>query len=89
MAENVAVTLVLNGRPIRVRAGITVAAALAQAGMTAIRASVRGEPRSVLCGMGICYECRATIDGTPHRRTCMMQVADGMRVETSAGGGHA
>lgn len=37
-----------------------------------LRLSVTGEPRGPLCGMGICFECRATIDGKPHVRTCQM-----------------
>ncbi len=48
----------------------------------ACRTSVAGEPRGVLCAMGICFECRVTIDGVPHRRACMELVREGMRVET-------
>lgn len=36
----------------------------------AFRTSVSGEPRAPMCGMGICMECRATVDGVPHQRTC-------------------
>jgi hypothetical protein len=32
--------------------------------------------------MGICFECRVTIDGVPHRRACMEACAPEMRVET-------
>ncbi len=50
---------------------ITVAAALENAGRRALRRSVGGEPRGVLCAMGICFECRVEIGGVPHRRACM------------------
>jgi NADPH-dependent 2,4-dienoyl-CoA reductase/sulfur reductase-like enzyme len=50
---------------------ITVAAALENAGRSALRKSVTGQPRGVLCAMGICYECRVEIDGVAHRRACM------------------
>lgn len=74
-------SIAVNGRSVRVRAGTTVAAAILQAG-SASRASVRREPRQPLCGMGICYECRARIDGQPHQRTCQILCRPGMQVAT-------
>jgi len=35
--------------------------------------------------MGICFECRVTVDGDPHRRACLEPVRDGMEVETDGG----
>lgn len=78
------VSLIVDGRRIAADAGVTVAAALADAGVTGLRASVSGEPRGVLCAMGICFECRVSIDGTPHRRACMELVRDGMTIATAA-----
>jgi hypothetical protein len=69
----------LNDRPMRVRPGTTVAAAILEAG-SASRLSVRGDRRQPLCGMGICYECRAWIDGQAHQRTCQILCRPGMRV---------
>lgn len=66
------------GRPLRVVKGMTIASALANAGMLVLRRSVTGEPRGALCAMGICQECRMTVDGISHRRACMTPVADGM-----------
>jgi predicted molibdopterin-dependent oxidoreductase YjgC len=74
-------TIVVDGQAIRVQPGTTVAAALIQAGHPC-RISVSGEPRNALCGMGICFECRAVIDGIRHRRSCQTVCADGMIVET-------
>jgi sarcosine oxidase subunit alpha len=59
----------------------TVSAALLQAGVPC-RRSVTGEPRTALCGMGICFECRATVNGGPHRRTCQLICSEGMVVES-------
>ena len=70
----------VNGRATRVDQGSTVAAALLAAGETSFRISESGEPRAPLCGMGTCYECRATIDGVEQRRTCLVRVRPGMRV---------
>ncbi|MGJ5819649.1 (2Fe-2S)-binding protein [Paludibaculum fermentans] len=76
-------TVILDGRPVQVDAGTTVAAALLNAGVTAFRHSVTGEPRAPLCGMGICFECRVTVDGVEHCRSCQTLCAEGMQVTTS------
>lgn len=75
-----AFVLHINGKLTSVSAGTTVAAAILQAG--ARRRSVRGEARQPLCGMGICYECRAEIDGRSHQKTCQILCRPNMRVKT-------
>jgi sarcosine oxidase subunit alpha len=72
----------LNGRPVRVREGITVAAALVNEGIWSFRRSASGEWRGPLCGMGICHECRVTIDGIAHRRACLEPITVGMEITT-------
>jgi NADPH-dependent 2,4-dienoyl-CoA reductase/sulfur reductase-like enzyme len=79
------VTLSLDGRPVSVPAGSTVAAALANAGVAFCRTSVAGERRGPLCAMGVCFECRVTIDEVPHQRACLAGCAENMRVVTGAG----
>ncbi|KAA6457613.1 (2Fe-2S)-binding protein [Acidobacteria bacterium AB60] len=76
------VTVRINGRPLSAPAGASVAAVILQSGIP-FRTSVSGEPRSALCGMGICEECRATVDGVPHTRTCQLLAADGMDIRTA------
>lgn len=78
------VTVRINGQRITVPAGTLVAAAIAQAGVMQCRTSVRGEPRGPLCGMGICFECRATLNGVPHVRTCQRVCEPEMEIVTSA-----
>ena len=80
MAERVPIRV--NGRPFDVASGATVAAALLAMGEFCFRLSVTGEPRAPLCGMGICMECRVTIDGVAHVRSCQIVCRDGMSVET-------
>jgi hypothetical protein len=75
------ITVILNGTAVSVPRGSTVAAALLNASLPC-RRSVTGEARTALCGMGICFECRATVDGHAHRRTCQLACRDGMVVET-------
>jgi D-hydroxyproline dehydrogenase subunit gamma len=76
------VRLTINGHEVRVPTGTIVAAAVSIAGVHRYRRSVTGEARAPLCGMGICFECRATIDGRPHRLSCQTVCAEGMRVIT-------
>lgn len=76
------VRMTVNGREMSAAAESSVAAVLLDAGITRFRASVSGEPRAPLCGMGVCYECRVDIDGQPHRRACMVRVREGMSVST-------
>lgn len=73
--------LTLDGRPLRVAAGTTVAAALALGGDGTTRTSVSGQRRAPLCGMGVCQECRVTIDGQ-RRLACQTLCLEGMQVET-------
>ncbi len=81
------VEILANGRRSRVPSGITVAAALLELGVTVFRRSATGEARGPVCGMGVCYECRVTIDGVPNRRACIVPVANGMVVISGAADG--
>jgi sarcosine oxidase subunit alpha len=76
-----AVSLTVNGQQVSVLAGATVAVAVAIAGQVC-RTSVSGEPRGPLCGMGICYECRVSINGVTHCRSCQILCEPGMEVRT-------
>jgi len=77
----VRVQIWLNGASLEVPEGTMASTALLAAGVPC-RISVAGEARTALCGMGICFECRATVDGIPHRRTCQLPCHEGMRLET-------
>lgn len=79
-----AVTVTIDGRRVSVAAGASVAVALLDADVVRFRRSVRGEPRGPVCGMGICYECRVTIDGAAHQRACLVDCEEGMVIETGA-----
>jgi D-hydroxyproline dehydrogenase subunit gamma len=77
------VQLTINGQAIRVPAGSTVAAAIARLPVEAYRHSVQGEARAPLCGMGICYECRVTINQREHTLSCQTLCEEGMVVTTT------
>jgi sarcosine oxidase subunit alpha len=79
MSEQVTVTV--NGKPVAVPSGATAAVAIALAGV-ACRKSVTGEWRGPLCGMGICFECRAVINGKPHCRSCQIVCSPSMEISS-------
>ena len=74
-------SITINGKPVPVAAGTSVAAAIMMANEPC-RFSVLGEPRTPLCGMGICMECRATVNGVAQMRTCQLVCTPFMQVVT-------
>jgi len=72
----------INGRPLRVERGTTVAAAILQAGITSFFHSPDGESRAPLCGMGVCYGCTVTIGGESGMLACQTVCKKGMEVVT-------
>ncbi|WP_395062925.1 2Fe-2S iron-sulfur cluster-binding protein [Paraburkholderia silvatlantica] len=80
-------TLTIDGHEVSVAPGSSVAAAIAiaakaQHAAPVTRRSVSGALRGPLCGMGICQECRVTIDGVPHRLACQTVCVAGMKIVT-------
>ena len=82
------VNVTINGQPVQVRRGETVAAAVLVQGLTYTRSTpVSGARRAPLCLMGVCFECLMVIDGRPNQRACMETVREGMRIECQQGTG--
>lgn len=74
----------VDGDPVPVPAGSSVAAALLLAGAIPNRRSaVSGAPRAPYCMMGVCFECLVEIDGVPERQACLVTAVDGMSVRRS------
>jgi predicted molibdopterin-dependent oxidoreductase YjgC len=72
----------IDGRPVAVPEGTSVAVAMYLSGSKVFRHSVTGQPRAPLCGMGICFECCVTVDGARNIRSCMTPCREGMEVST-------
>ena len=86
-AQN-SVNVTINGQPVQVPAGETVAAAVLTHGLPYTRTTpVSGAPRAPFCLMGACFECLMVIDGIANQRACMAQVREGMRIECQQGAG--
>jgi len=77
------VRVTINGQLSEITTGMTIAAALVATGVRTTRTSVSGQPRGPLCGMGICQECRVTVDGRAHVLACQTLCRDGQTIETA------
>jgi sarcosine oxidase subunit alpha len=79
------VAIRVNGKPVEACCGETLFAALLAAGVRTLRHSFRSPTKTArggFCGMGVCQECRVTVDGRPDQRACMTEVRAGMEVLT-------
>nr|WP_314580173.1 (2Fe-2S)-binding protein [uncultured Pseudomonas sp.] len=80
------VSLTFNEQTFEVPAGTSVAAALLMSGIHRFRATPVSEaPRAPYCMMGVCFECLVEIDGVPNRQSCLIDVAQGMRIRSQEG----
>ncbi len=79
------VGILLDGRPVAAFEGETVATVLLAQGEIATRTTVKGEPRGIYCGMGVCFDCLVVVEGVPNTRACMTRVRDGMQVARQDG----
>jgi len=68
------------GREIRCRVGVSLAAALTDAHELDLRDAGDGDIRGVFCGMGVCQECRLIVNGRHGVRACMTPVRESLRV---------
>lgn len=67
--------------------GESIAAALLANNIRTIRYSEKQNlPRGIYCGIGNCYECRATVNGQRSVRTCITNVEEHMRIHTQGQG---
>lgn len=77
------IKLKIDGQTIFVHEGSSVAAAIFAGKPKLFRTSFSGEQRFPLCGMGICFECRVSINGVKHRPSCQVLAKEGMKIETN------
>jgi predicted molibdopterin-dependent oxidoreductase YjgC len=76
----------VDGQFIQAYAGETIATAIMASGQRTLRWTIkRDEPRSVYCGIGICYDCLVTVDGVPNQRACMTLAKPGLVVTRQRG----
>ncbi|MFI2073067.1 MULTISPECIES: (2Fe-2S)-binding protein [Streptomyces] len=81
--------ITFDGRTVTALPGQSLAAALWGAGILAWRTTrAGGRPRGAFCGIGQCFDCLATVNGTPNRRACLVPARPGDAVTTQEGHGH-
>jgi sarcosine oxidase subunit alpha len=77
------VKVTINDQPVEAYAGETVAIVLMTSGHEIFQHSNHDHtPRTLYCGMGVCFNCLVTIDGVPNVRACATKVSEGMAIET-------
>ncbi len=78
------ITFTFNGNPIQCEEGQSIAAALINSDQRELRKTRFGdEPRSIFCGIGICFDCVVVINGVANQRSCLIEAHDGMKVESA------
>ena len=78
-----AITVTVDGERVEGVRGQTLAGVLLGSGRLAWRAtSERNEPRGAFCGIGVCFDCIAEVNGERDVRLCQRRAADGDRVAT-------
>jgi predicted molibdopterin-dependent oxidoreductase YjgC len=82
-ADEKRVRVRIDGEVAEIAAGATVAAAIAMTHGFTTRTSVSGQPRAPLCGMGVCQECRVTVDGRAHVLACQTICREGQIIRTT------
>jgi hypothetical protein len=77
------ITITFDGQPIRAYAEDSVGAALTRAGVRSWRTTRRkGRPRGLFCGIGVCYDCLLSVDGSANQRACLVRAVDGMELSS-------
>jgi predicted molibdopterin-dependent oxidoreductase YjgC len=80
---SVMVGVTVDGEPVQVYPGETVATVLLATGRQTFRHTEHlHASRSLFCGIGVCFDCLVTVDGQPNVRACMTRVQAGMAIET-------
>lgn len=86
MESSKMIAFTFNNQRIVCREGLPIAAALMENGIRMIRRCHKtNEARGIFCGIGHCFECRATVDGVPNQRTCLTLAKNDMVVTSICG----
>jgi len=75
------ITISVDGQPTKGLVGQTIAGILLGAGRASWRrTAVADEPRGLFCGIGVCFDCIATVNGVRDVRACLRRAEDGDEV---------
>ena len=80
------IKVTVDDQPVEAYAGETVATVLMASGHDIFQNTEHDHtPRTLYCGMGVCFNCVVTVDGVPNVRACVTPVSEGMVIETGGG----
>jgi D-hydroxyproline dehydrogenase subunit gamma len=72
------VTITVDGSPVTGVLGQTLAGVMLSAGIEAWRrTSALDRPRGVFCGIGVCFDCVAVVNGLSDVRVCQRRAEEG------------
>ena len=79
------ISFTFNGIAVQCEEGQSIAAAVINSRTLALRKTRFGEePRSVFCGIGICFDCVVVVDGVANQRSCLIEAKADMNIESSS-----
>ncbi len=81
-APSAPLSVTVDGVPVDGVTGQSLAGVLLGSGRTAWRTSAKGAPRGVFCGIGVCFDCIAEVNGIRDVRLCQRRAVDGDEVCT-------
>jgi aerobic-type carbon monoxide dehydrogenase small subunit (CoxS/CutS family) len=77
------ISFTFNGVAVQCEEGQSIAAAVISSGTFALRKTRFGqEPRSIFCGIGMCFDCVVVIDGVANQRSCLIEAKPDMNIES-------
>lgn len=78
------ISFTFNGAQFKCTPGQSIAAALIASDTRELRTTrFDNEPRSIFCGIGVCYDCVVVVDGVGNQRSCLIEAKQGMKVEST------
>jgi aerobic-type carbon monoxide dehydrogenase small subunit (CoxS/CutS family) len=72
------INFIFNGSKYTGESGQSIAAALISQGQRVLRTTRFDEtPRSIFCGIGICFDCVVVVNGIANQRSCLVEITEG------------
>ena len=72
------INFTFNGSTYSGEAGQSIAAALISQDQRVLRTTRFDDaPRSIYCGIGICFDCVVVVNGIANQRSCLIEITEG------------
>ena len=78
------ISFTFDGKEFTCESGQSIAAALIASDNRQLRTTRFGhEPRSIFCGIGVCFDCVVVVENVANQRSCLIEAKQGMKVESA------